>query len=130
MEQDVPYDYSSTSHAEHSAVPIPADPPSDSVEDETWYDENGNEITEEEARRETLVDKNGDVVCEYIRRNDQVARVRYEAKDGTVLPITVITESDNRVGWARHEAVNMIYCVLYPIELVAAFLVYMKKRAK
>lgn len=130
MEQDVPYDYSSTSHAEHSAVPIPADPPSDSVEDETWYDENGNEITEEEARRETLVDKNGDVVCEYIRRNDQVARVRYEAKDGTILPITVITESDNRVGWARHEAVNMIYCVLYPIELVAAFLVYMKKRAK
>ena len=130
MEQDVPYDYSSTSHAEHSAVPIPADPPSDSVEDETWYDENGNEITEEEARRETLVDKNGDVVCEYIRCNDQVARVRYEAKDGTVLPITVITESDNRVGWARHEAVNMIYCVLYPIELVAAFLVYMKKRAK
>ena len=130
MEQDVPYDYSSTSHAEHSAVPIPADPPSDSVEDETWYDENGNEITEEEARRETLVDKNGDVVCEYIRRNDQVARVRYEAKDGTVLPITVITESDNRVGWARHEAVNMIYCVLYPIELVAALLVYMKKRAK
>lgn len=130
MEQDVPYDYSSTSHAEHSAVPIPADPPSDSVEDETWYDENGNEITEEEARRETLVDKNGDVVCEYIRRNDQVARVRYEAKDGTVLPITVVSQSDNRVGWARHDAVNMIYCVLYPIELVAAFLVYMKKRAK
>ena len=130
MEQDVPYDYSSTSHAEHSAVPIPADPPSDSVEDETWYDENGNEITEEEARRETLVDKNGDVVCEYIRRNDQVARVRYEAKDGTVLPITVVSQSDNRVGWARYDAVNMIYCVLYPIELAAALLVYMKKRAK
>lgn len=130
MEQDVPYDHSSTSHAEHSAVPIPADPPSDSVEDETWYDENGNELTEEEARRETLVDKNGDVVCEYIRRNDQVARVRYEAKDGTVLPITVVSQSDNRVGWARYDAVNMIYCVLYPIELAAALLVYMKKRAK
>ena len=74
--------------------------------------------------------KNGDVVCEYIRRNEYVVRVRYEAKDGTILPITVVTQSDSRVGWARHEAVNMIYCVLYPIELVAAFLVYMKKRAK
>jgi len=130
MGQDVPYDYSSTSHAEHSAVPIPADPPSDSVGDETWYDENGNEITEEEARRETLVDKNGDVVCEYVHRNMQVSYVRYEAKDGTVLPITVVSQSDNRVGWARHDAVNMIYCILYPIELVAALLVYMKKRAK
>lgn len=130
MEQNVPYDYTSTSHAEHSAVPIPVDPPSDSVGDETWYDENGNEITEEEARRETLLDKNGDVVCEYVHRNMQVSYVRYEAKDGTVLPITVVSQSDNRVGWARHDAVNMIYCILYPIELVAAFLIYMKKRAK
>lgn len=130
MEQDVPYDYSSTSHAEHSAVPIPVDPPSDSIGEETYYDEDGNEISEEDFRRQTIRDKNGDVVCEYIQRNEQVAYVRYEAKDGTVLPITVVSESDNRVGWARHDAVNMIYCVLYPIELVAALLVYMKKRAK
>lgn len=131
MEQDIPswYDgYYADSNAGMAAVPVI--PPSDYVGDEIWYDENGNVITEEEARRETLVDKNGDVVCEYTRRNDQVAQIRYEAKDGTVLPITVITESDNRVGWARYETVNMIYCVLYPIELIAALLVYMKKRAK
>lgn len=44
------------------------------------HDGDGNEITEEEAREETLLDKNGEVVCEYIRRNDQVAYIRYEAK--------------------------------------------------
>ena len=131
MEQDIPswYDgYYADSNSGVAAIPVI--PPSDSIGEETYYDENGNEISEEDFRRQTIRDKNGEVVCEYIQRNEQVARVRYEAKDGTVLPITVITESDNRVGWARYEAVNMIYCVLYPIELVAAFLVYMKKRAK
>lgn len=128
MEQDIPAWYDDSSHA--AMTPVPAAPPEDSVGEETWYDRDGNEITEEEARRETLMDKNGDVVCEYIRYNDYVAYLKYSAKDGTVLPITVVTQSDSRVGWARHDAINMIYCVLYPLELAAIFLVYFKKRAK
>lgn len=125
MEQDIPSWYDDSSYAEMTPVPIA--PPEESVGEEIWYDRDGNEITEEEARKETLIDKKGDVVCEYIRYNDYVAYLKYSAKDGTVLPITVVTQSDSRVGWARHDAINMIYCVLYPLELAAIFLIYFKK---
>lgn len=128
MEQDIPSWYDDSSYAEMTPVPIA--PPEESVGEEIWYDRDGNEITEEEARKETLIDKKGDVVCEYIRYNDYVAYLKYSAKDGTVLPITVVTQSDSRVGWARHDAINMIYCVLYPLELAAIFLIYFKKRMK
>lgn len=132
MEQDIPswYDehYSVGNHTE--MAPVPDDTQVEPMDEPIWYDEDGNEITEEEARRETLMDKNGDVVCEYIRRNDYVASIKYSAKGDTLLPITVTTQGDFRVGMARHEAINMIYCVLYPLELAAIFFIYFKKRAK
>ena len=132
MEQDIPSWYDNYPYADSNSgmAAIPVIPPSDSIDEGTWYDEVGNEVTEEEARRETLVDKNGEVVCEYIRRNDQVSYIRYGSKDDTLLPITVVTESDHRVGIVRCETINWIYCVLYPLELAAIFLIYFKKRAK
>ncbi len=132
MEQDVPSWYDNYPYADNNSgmAAVPVILPSDSVGDEIWYDEDGNEISEEEARRETLVDEKGEVVCEYIRRNDQVSYIRYGSRDETLLPITVVTESDHRIGVARCEAVNWIYCVLYPLEVAAMFLIYFKKRAK
>lgn len=59
----------------------------------TYYDQYGNEISEEEALTSRLKDKNGNVVCEYIHRRNFVF-LRYTPKDGTVLPITVCTEDD------------------------------------
>ena len=49
---------------------------------------------QEEALTRRLEDKNGNVVCEYIDRNEKVVSLRYTPKDGTILPITVCTEDD------------------------------------
>lgn len=135
MEQDVPYEstywsgWFATSREqaaapEHSAVQeLPAD-------EAKYYDEHGSEISEEEALTRTLEDKNGNVVCTYIQRNDSVSAIRYEQKEGTVLPITVISRRELQLAWQQHNLINTAYCVLYPIEMLAVLLIYFKKRVK
>ncbi len=100
------------------------------IGDIIWYDEHGNEVSEEEARTRTLEDANGEVVCTYIRRNETVTRISYEAKDGTVLPITVYTYEDQRVAHNISEFITLAYCIIYPIEIFSAIWLYCRKRAK
>jgi len=134
MEQDVPYDVDSNYHGSgFTAVEdVPVAPPESSVQNEAieWYDENGNAITEEQALTRTLKDANGDVVCTYIARNNSVSSIRCTPKDGTVLPIRVVTNADYRAAGRVSALISALYCVLYPIELLCVLLVYFRKRAK
>lgn len=137
MEQDIPYEMADRHNQSGwftTAEECPAAPESSVQEipadDVTWFDENGNEINGEEALTRTLEDKNGNVVCTYIDRNQSVSSIRYSPKDGTVLPITVITNEDYRIARDRSELITMAYCLLYPVELFAAVMVYIRKRVK
>lgn len=126
MEQDVPANPSYNASLKESAA-VPA--PEEQIGTPTYYDEYGNEISEEEALKSRLKDKNGNVVCEYISRRSVVS-LRYAPKDGTILPITVCTEEDlqeaRQVAAVRHVIFGAAYC----IECLAVVLVYFKKRAK
>lgn len=130
MEQDIPYDgyYSGwfTTAEEHPVVP------EDAVQYEAieYYDEEGNVISEAEALTKTLEDINGNVVCTYIERNKSVTSIRYSPKDGTVLPIQVITTDDYQVAARISEMITMAYCLLYPIELLTVLFIYLRKRMK
>lgn len=95
-----------------------------------WYDEFGNEITMEEAKHRTLKDVNGMVVCEYTEWYEGVVSVRYTPKDGTVLPITVCTYGDLHEAEDKVAVRNVVFGVGYCVEVIIAFLVYFKKRAK
>ena len=138
MEQDVPYDSVNDSYwsgpftyAEEQAVAPESSAVQETPSSEvTYYDQYGNTISEEEALTRTLEDKNGNVVCTYIERNESVSSLRYEQKEDTVLPITVISNREYRLAWHRHDLINTAYCVLYPMEMLAALLIYLKKRAK
>ena len=138
MEQDVPYDSMNgvywsgpfTSAQEQAAVPEHSavqEIPTDEIK---YYDKHGNEISEEEALTRTLQDKNGNVVCTYVERNESVSSLRYERKEDTVLPITVISNREYRLAWHQYDLINTAYCVLYPIEILVGLLIYFKKRAK
>ena len=137
-EQDVPYDSMSneywsgpfTSAQEQAVAPEHSTAEEIPIDEITYYDEHGNEISETEALTRTLEDKNGNVVCTYVARNETAASVRYTPKDGTVLPITVISQQELRLAWHQHNLINAAYCVLYPIEVFAALLIYFKKRVK
>lgn len=135
MEQDVPYEstYWSgwfTTAQEQAAVPEHSDVQELPTDEAKYYDEHGNEISEEEALTRTLKDKNGNVVCTYIQRNESAASIRYEQKEDTVLPITVISNREFQLARQQHNLINAAYCVLYPIEMLSVLLIYFKKRVK
>ena len=138
MEQDVPYDSMSnnywsgpfTSAQEQAVAPEHSESEESPVGETTYYDRYGNAISEEEALIRTLEDKNGNVVCTYIERNGTVSALRYEQKEDTVLPITVISNREYQIARQQQSLINTAYCVLYPIGVLAVLLIYFKKRAR
>lgn len=128
MEQDIPASPKPYFNGGDTAVEIPV--PSEDIGSGTYYDEYGNEISEEEALTRRLEDRNGNVVCEYIDRNESVVSLRYTPKDGTILPITVCTEDDLQEAWQTAAVRHVIFGAAYCIECFAVVLFYFKKRAK
>ena len=111
-----------------TSVETPA--PSEEIDTPIYYDEHGNEITYEEAMTRRLEDKNGNVVCEYLDRNESVVSMRYTPKDGTILPITVFTDDDLQEARQTASVRHVIFGAAYCIECLAVVLVYFKRRAK
>ncbi len=120
METPIPYEAAlSNGYGQNAVSVIP-----NSTTDNAWP------VIEEETHTYTLEDVNGETVCTYIKRNETVFSVRYEPKEGTILPITVITHQEYRIARNISEIISIAYCILYPIEIVAALLFYYRKRAK
>ena len=138
MEKDVPYDSMSdgywsgpfTSAQEQAVAPEHSAAEEIPTGEVTYYDRYGNAISEEEALTRTLEDKNGNVVCTYVERNRSVSSLRYEQKEDSVLPITVISNREYQIARQQYNLINTVYCVLYPIEVLAVLLIYFKKRAR
>ncbi len=133
MEQDIPYDAAieSGSGLHILTAEDNASAPETAVQqDAQWYDPSGEPTEEDEARRETLEDRDGKVVCTYIRRNESVSSIRYSPGEGTVLPILVITREDYNLAARMSNIITMAYCLLYPAEFLAALAVYCKKQAR
>ena len=125
MEQDIPYEeryYSSSYTRPEETVSVPA---RDS--DKTWYDQDGNEISEEEARRRTIEDKDGNVLCEYIERNEMVCSIRYSSSADR-LPITVSTYDDLEEARQNVAVRNVIFGGIYFAWSACVLLLYIKKR--
>lgn len=101
-----------------------------SAEQIEWYNEDGNLISEEGFPVTTLKDENGNVICTYTHRNQSVSSISYTSKDGTVLPIQVVTTSGYRSADDLSHGINTAYCLLYPLELLIVLLIYFKKRPK
>ena len=128
MEQDIPAEPRHHFYSGTTSVETPV--PSEEIGSTTYYDEYGNEISEEEALTRRLEDRNGNVVCEYIDRNESVVSLHYTPKDGTILPITVCTEDDLREARQTAAIRHVIFGVAYCVECLAVVLVYYKKREK
>lgn len=124
MEQDIPYQ-SNSSFLDGTVAPAP-----EQVGPVTYYDEYGNEVSEEQARTRKLEDKNGNVVCEYIDRNESVISLQYSAKDGTVLPITVFTSEALQEARETAAVRHVIFAGAYCVEIMAVLIFYFIKRAK
>lgn len=128
MEQDVPAEPKHSFFGGTTAVEPAA--PSEEIDSVTYYDQYGNEISKEEALTRRLEDKKGNVVCEYIDRNESVVSLRYTPKDGTILPITVYTEDNLQEARQTAAVRHVIFGAAYCFECLAVVLIYFKKRMK
>ena len=126
MEQDIPYEphyYNGNIGPNEEAVSM-------QVGETTYYDREGNVISEEEARHRTLEDINGTVVCEYTERNETVASMSYSPKEGTVLPITVRTYEEVEAAKAVVRVRHVLFGVAYVAEAMGVIGVYFLRRKK
>ncbi|MEG1191376.1 MAG: hypothetical protein RSD48_08055, partial [Oscillospiraceae bacterium] len=123
MEQDIP--------AEHNGKGGFDGAPTQSIPGgEHYYDEQGNEITKEQSMTRTISDKDGNVVCSYIERNQSVLSLRYGHSNGEVLPITAFTQQDIMAVQRTIALRNAIFGGFYLLEIATAFFVYFKKRKR
>ena len=127
MEQDIPADDYGAYGDGVAMAPVPES----QVGEPVYYDQYGNEITEEQALTRTIEDAEGNVLCSYVQRNESVAHIRYSGSSGnTALPIQVVTTRQWNSAANLSGIINGAYCLLYPLELLAVVLAYFKKRMK
>ncbi|MEG0769150.1 MAG: hypothetical protein RSG59_04440, partial [Ruthenibacterium sp.] len=86
---------------------------------EHYYDEQGNEMTKEQAMTRTITDNAGNVVCTYIERNQSVLSLRYGHLNGETLPITVFTQQDFLAARQTIALRNTIFGGIYLLEIAA-----------
>ena len=123
IESPVRYDHSGWVAAD-GVNTVPVMPPSDSV---TYYDQNGNVITEEEALTEHLYE-DGEIVLTYVRRNEAVQRVRSDIENGAVQFLEVLTWDEYYRGRVQLNTFNTLFGFAYAAEYLIALWFYWIKR--
>ena len=95
-----------------------------------FYDEQGNEISPQEANRRYLTDGNGNVVLEYVQNNRTVCSVQAKFQGDELLELKAYTYEElaraKSIAGQRH----IIFAAVYGLELAALMGLYYKKRLK
>lgn len=123
MEEDIPYEDNYSSNNASPAKEI-------KLSEIEYYDEYGNKIDRDEALKREIKDSKGNVVCSYIKRNENVISFRYTERNGEILPITAITQDGYREAERSTLLVSYIYSLIYPTLLIVALTFYFIKRKK
>lgn len=95
----------------------------------SYYDGTGDELTDEDVRM-TLEDADGNILCEYVDRNDSVIYINYGNEADGWLPIQVVTINDLPDGRAKLSVIVAVFAAIGAAEVAAAVVVYFKKREK
>lgn len=95
-----------------------------------FYDEQGNEISSQEANRKYLTDGNGKVILEYVQNNRTICSVQASFQGEKLLSLRVFTYDELERAKALARQRHGIFAAVYVMELAAVTAVYFKKRAK
>lgn len=115
MEQDAP----TAPFAE--GQPIAPEPDSTIMNAEEWKQQ------EDELRRHTITDNEGNVLCEFIWRNSDVTGYSFTDHGP---PITLHKSSDYQQGQIKLNRTNLVFAAVYLAELAAAVLAYALRKQK
>ena len=131
METDMPdtsYVEMTVNVSQTVAVPNYEDVPYD--DEITYYDDYGNEISEEEALTEYVYDDDGHLLCKYIYRNQSVYSIKYNHSSDDMLPITVYTHEQFHEGRGVVETFDTLFIAAYVAEIALTAIIYIMKRKK
>ncbi len=130
MEQDIPYDYTDTGN--YTAGVFRAEEQAATMAPQNIFQISGE--PEEEHRSELfktqLTDHEGNVLCEYMDRNRSVCSVRFQEKDGSILPIKTVTYAERDLARAQIFVIQRVFLIVYIVEAILFVLLYFKKRNK
>lgn len=131
METDMPDDsYVEMTMIATQTMPVPNYEDASDSEETTYYDDYGNEISEEDALTEYVYDKDGHILCRYINRNGSVRSIEYNHSSEDLLPITVYTNEQWHAARRQIDIFNTMFIAAYCLELAATVLIYILKRKK
>ena len=131
METDMPDDsYAEMTVIATQTMPVPNYEDASDSEEIIYYDDYGNEISEEEALTEYVYDKDGHILCRYINRNGTVRSIEYNHSAEDLLPVTVYTNEQWHNARRQIDIFNTMFIAAYCIELAATVLIYITKRRK
>ncbi|MBQ7982693.1 MAG: hypothetical protein IJ302_03935, partial [Clostridia bacterium] len=131
MEQDVPYAEDGIAYMDDYGYVVERIPAADTetAAEEQFYDAGGNPITEEEARRRTITDKDGNVVVSYLARNESVVSFSHGAPgEDNFLPIYVKTRADITAAFRQVQLYGAVFTVLYIVEVLFCGFLYLLLR--
>ena len=79
----------------------------------------------------SVEDENGNVLCEYTSRNENVLRIRYDTDgDGSPLPITVYTYDALEDARGTVSLRNLVFAAAYILECAGVVIAYFSKRVR
>ena len=127
-EQEVKDTYDAPSFSIHYDGGIAVAPEEEAYEDTVYFDEHGNQITDEEALTHTRKDSAGNVVISYIQRNETICSVSWGAESDGFLPIHVKTDEHIRAAQRQVELTNAVFTVVYVLEVLSVLFAYLLLR--
>ena len=95
-----------------------------------FYDEQGKEISSQEANRKNLTDGNGKVILEYVQNNRTICSVQASFRGDELLELRAFTYEELDRARAIVRQRNGIFAAVYVMELLTVTAVYFKKRVK
>lgn len=95
-----------------------------------FYDEQGKEISSQEANRKYLTDGNGKVILEYVQNNRTICSVQVSFRGDELLELRAFTYEELDRARAIVRQRNGIFAAVYVMELLTVTAVYFKKRVK
>ncbi len=110
-----------------SSMPVA---PDQVVGEPTYYDQYGNVITEEEARRETIRNGDGTVLCTYQDNNQEVVGHSIYWSGDELTEIRTYTAKESQAGWDIYNYYGNLLNIGYPISLGLGLVYYLVVRKK
>ncbi len=130
-EQDVrdTYEAPTVSIQYHYDGEITVVPEEDPADQTVFFDQHGNQITEEQAMTRTMEDSNGNVVISYIQRNETISSILWGTESEGFLPIHVKTKDHIRAAQRQVELTNAVFTVVYILEVLSVLFAYFLLRS-